>query len=112
MAQSNTSLRRENGGRTIWHQDKKSGQFGIKQVNRQFGTKIRKWTIWHWNAYLAHSKTNISGAKQKTHKIDYLTTSTLTTLNGIILKLSIFLFKHWCKILYIKIQSISFKINS
>ena len=58
---------------------KKSGQFGIKQVNKQFGTKIRKWTIWHWNAYLApdnlaHSETNISGTKQKTHQIDYLTT--------------------------------------
>ena len=86
MAQLNTSLRREYGGRTIWHQYRKSGQFGTKQVNRQFGTKIRKWTIWHWNTYLAldnlapkYFGTNIvkqtyPAQSKKIHQIDYLTT--------------------------------------
>ena len=38
MAQSNTSLRRENGGRTIWHQDKKK---------RTIWHQASKQTIWH-----------------------------------------------------------------
>ena len=33
--------------RTIWHQDSKNGQLGIKRANGQFGTEIRKWTIGH-----------------------------------------------------------------
>ena len=82
MAQSNTSLRRKNGGRTIWHQDKKKRTIwhqASKQTiwhqdkkmdnlaleyifgTGQFGTQ----TLWH-----QQSETNISGTKQKIHQID------------------------------------------
>ena len=33
--------------RTIWYQDSKNVQFDTKKANGQFGTKIRKRTIWH-----------------------------------------------------------------
>ena len=32
--------------RTIWHQGSKNGQFCTKKATGQFGTKIRKLTIW------------------------------------------------------------------
>ena len=47
------------GTRTIWHLDSENGQISTKKANGQFGTKIRKKTIWHRQSKNGHFGTNI-----------------------------------------------------